>query len=78
MAGTGLSITGCLGASSGRLNNAAAIAKAAVTCAESDSEREAVRIATDLDGLLSEAATLHGAMCLLGRMSRAEERAAPG
>ncbi|WP_375461433.1 hypothetical protein [uncultured Enterovirga sp.] len=43
-----------------RLTDAAAIAKAAVTCAESGSEREAVRLSLDLDELLSEAETLTG------------------
>ena len=45
-------------------------------CAESGSEHEAIRIALDLDGLLSETTTLRGAMCLIGRMRRAE--AEPG
>jgi hypothetical protein len=53
-----------------RLGHAAAIAKGAVTCAETWSEREALRIAMDLDELISEAGTLHGALCLLGRMER--------
>lgn len=66
-----LSITTGLREISGRLTDAAAIAKASVTCAESGSEREALNIAMDLDELLSEAATLHGALCLLGRMERA-------
>ena len=54
-----------------QLVDASAIAKPAVVCAESGSDREALRIAMDLDELLSEAATLHGAMCLLGRLERA-------
>ena len=70
MSGSGLSIRACLGEISERLTDAAAIAKAAVTCAESGSEREALRIAMDLDELLNEASTLHGAVCLIGRMSR--------
>ena len=65
-----MDITTCLEALSTRLVDAAAIGKAAVTCAQSGSEREAVRIAMDLDGLLNEAQTLHGAVCLLGRMDR--------
>ena len=77
MSGSGLSITGCLSEISERLTDAAAIAKAAVVCAESGSEREALRIAMDLDELLSEAETLHGAMCLIGRMSRSGERPPP-
>jgi len=39
-----ISITGCLREISGRLTDAAAVAKAAVTCAESGSEHQAVRI----------------------------------
>ena len=74
MSGSGLSIRGCLGEISGRLTDAAAIAKAAVSCAESGSEREALRIAMDLDKLLNEATTLHGAVCMIGRMRR---RSAP-
>lgn len=62
MSGTGLSVRACLDEISERLTDAAAIAKAAVTCAESGSEREALRIAMDLDELLSDAATLHGAI----------------
>lgn len=65
-----LSIRACLGEISERLTDAAAIAKAAITCADSGSEGEALKIAMDLDELLSEAATLHGAMCLIGRMHR--------
>ena len=70
MSEAGLSITTCLGEISARLTDAAAIAKAAVVCAQSGSEREALRIAMDLDELLSEAGTLHGAVCLIGRMQR--------
>ena len=79
MSTAGLSITACLAEISARLTDAAAIAKAAVVCAESGSEREALRIAMDLDELLSEAGTLHGAVCLIGRMSRSREGSpAPG
>jgi hypothetical protein len=67
---SGAEYTTCLGEISSRLTDAAAIAKAAVVCAESGSEREALRIAMDLDELLSEAGTLHGAVCLIGRMQR--------
>jgi hypothetical protein len=78
MSVAGLSITACLSEISLRLTDAAAIARAAVTCAESGSEREALRIAMDLDELLHEAETLHGAVTLIGRMSRKEElRAKP-
>ena len=72
MAEGGLDITTCLEAISRRLVDAAAVAQAAVTCARSGSEREAVRIAMDLDLLLNESQTLHGAVCLIGRMERAE------
>lgn len=75
MSRSGLSITGCLTEISARLTDAAAIAKAAVVCAESGSEHEAVRIAMDLDELLNEASTLHGAVCMVGRMDR--DRAGP-
>jgi hypothetical protein len=54
-----------------RLTDAAAIAKGAVACAEAGSEREALRIAMDLDELLHEVRTLHGATILLGRMDPA-------
>lgn len=69
--GPRLSITACLGEISGRLTDAAAIAKAALACAEAGSEREAVRIAMELDELLAEADTLHHAVCLLARLQRA-------
>lgn len=69
MATVNLSITTCLVEMSTRLSDAAAIAKAAVTCASSGSEREALRIAMDLDRLLHEVQTLHGAVCLIGRMT---------
>lgn len=65
-----MSITVGLREISSRLVDAAAIAKAAVVCAESGSEREALRIAMDLDECLNEAQTLHGAVCLFGRMDR--------
>ena len=64
-------MTECLRAISSRLGDGATIAKAALVCAESGSEREAVRIALNLDQLLHEAGTLHGAMALIGRMERA-------
>lgn len=73
MSGSGLSITGCLKEISTRLTDAAAIAKAAVVCAESGSEGEALRIAMDLDELINEASTLHGAVCLVGRMDRGRD-----
>ena len=79
MSVAGLSISACLSEISLRLTDAAAIARAAVTCAESGSEREALRIAMDLDELRHEAQTLHGAVTLIsqggaaskaGRLSR--------
>ena len=74
--GAGLSIPACLDAISARMTDAAAIARAAVTCADAGSEREAVRIVLDLDELLREATTLHGALCLIGRMARRADRPA--
>ena len=76
MAEGGMDITSCLEAISRRLVDAAAVAQASVTCARSGSEREALRIAMDLDLLLNESQTLHGAVCLIGRMGRAEATAA--
>lgn len=70
-----LSIATCLAEISTRMTDAAAVAKAARTCAEAGSEREALRIAMDLDEMLAEVATLHGAMRFIGRMHR--QRAAP-
>ena len=67
MAQGGVDITACLEALSQRLVDAAAIAQAAVTCARSGSQREAVGISMQLDLLLGEAQTLHGAVCLLSR-----------
>ena len=66
----GLSVVGCLTEISARLTDAAAIARAAVNCAESGSEREALRIVLDLDEKLHEARTLHEAVILLGRLRR--------
>ena len=73
MSVTGLSITACLHEMSSRLADAAAIGKAALVCAEHGSEREGLRIAMDLDELLHQVQTLHGAVCLIGRMSRQDE-----
>lgn len=69
----GLSITVGLRELSTRVTDAAAILTAAVVCAESGSEREALRIAMDIDELLHEAQTLHGAVCLIGRMQRRDK-----
>jgi hypothetical protein len=73
MSAAGLNVTACLSEISGRPSDAAAIAKAAVTCAESGSEHEAIRIAIDLDELLYEVQTLHGALCLVGRIMRSQD-----
>jgi hypothetical protein len=67
---TSLSVTAGLIAICARLTEAAAPAKAALVCARAGSEREAVRIVLDLDVPLSEAQTLHGAICLIGRINR--------
>lgn len=65
-----LSITSGLREISRRLGEAAAIARGAVACAENGSEDQALRIVMDLDELLQETQTLHGAVRLLGRMQR--------
>lgn len=81
MSRPGLSITACLTEISLRLTEAAAIAKAALACAEAGAEREGLRIAMDLDVPLSEAGTLHAAACLIGSLERSaecrSERSAP-
>lgn len=51
-----------------RLGETAAIARAAVTCAESGSEHEAVRLSLDLDERLHEAEALHRAATLIARL----------
>ena len=65
-----ISITGCLKEISGRLTDAAAVAKAAVTCAESGSEHQAVRIVLDVEEMIHEASTLLNGITLLNRMRR--------
>lgn len=74
MSRTGPSTTACLHEMCIRLSDAAAIAKAAVACAEAGSEHQAVQIIVDLDTRLHETTTLHGAVCLIGWITRAEER----
>ena len=69
MSNVDLIITTCLAETSIRLNDAAAIAKVAVTYATAGFKREALRIAMDSDRLLHEVQTLHGAVCLIGRMT---------
>lgn len=57
-----------------RLDRAAALARAAVACAEAGAEDDAVRMTLelDLDVLLSEAGTWHAALSLLKRKAIAE------
>jgi hypothetical protein len=73
---TTISITGCLKEISGRLSDAAAVAKAAVTCAESGSECQAVKIVLDVEEMLHEASTLLNGVTLLTRMRRTNAREA--
>jgi hypothetical protein len=68
---SGLSIAGCLGEISGRLVDAAAVAKTAVTCAEAGSERQAVRIVLDVEEMIHETNTLLNGVTLMSRMERA-------
>ena len=60
---------------SGRLTEAAAIAKAAVCCAENGAEGRALKIALDLEEPLREANTLLNAVSLMQRISEGRERA---
>ena len=71
---TGISITGCLCEIRDRLTDAAAVAKAAVTCAESGSERQAVRIILEVEEMIHEASTLLNGVTLLNRMRRTNAR----
>lgn len=72
MSAAELSLRACLDGISARLTDAAAIAKAAVVCEESGSEREGLRIAMNIDEILHEVRSLHGAAILFGRMERNE------
>jgi len=74
---TSRSVTAAQAATSARAPDAA-LAKAALVCARAGSEREAVRIVLDLDAPLSEAPTLHGAICLIGRITRKAAEATTG
>ena len=65
---SGISITECLCEIRDRLIGAAAVAKAAVTCAESGSERQAVRIILEVEEMIHEASTLLNGVTLLNRM----------
>jgi hypothetical protein len=77
--GEQMTVTGCLRAISGRLTEAGAIAKAAVTCAESGSEDHAIRVALDVEELVREANTLLNAASLIQRKrEEGEEEVAPG
>ncbi len=62
-----VSVLALLRAMSTRLDDAAAITRAAVTCAESGAEQQAVRISLKMDALLYEAETLHRAVTLVAR-----------
>ena len=73
---TGISITGCLCEIRDRLTDAAAVAKAAVTCAENGSEHQAVRIVLEVEEMLHEASTLLNGVTLLTRMRRTNAREA--
>ena len=73
MSAAGLSITTFLKEIRARLTDAAATAGAAMTCAESGSEREALRIALNIDEVIYEVRMLHGAMILAGRLQRGED-----
>ena len=48
------------------------MARAALGCAEGGSEREALRIALDIDETIFEVKLLHGAMVLAGRIDRSK------
>lgn len=69
MSESSVTLAECLAEMSELLTDAAAVAKAAVTCAESGSEHEAIRIAMNLDEVVHEAMTLHGVMRLINRRS---------
>jgi hypothetical protein len=71
---SGISITGCLCEIRDRLTDAAAVAKAAVTCAESGSELQAVRIVLDVEEMIHEASTLLNGVTLLNRTRRTNAR----
>lgn len=70
----GMSITGCLREISDRLTNAAGIAKAARSCAETGWEPQGVTIAMDVEEILHEVGTLHAALVLMSRISRERAR----
>ena len=70
-----LSITAFLEEISTRLDAVAARARAALACAESGAEGEALRIAMDIDEVIYEVKMLHGAMRLAARRQR--NRATP-
>jgi hypothetical protein len=65
-----LSITAFLVEISTRLDAVAARARAALSCAQSGSEKEALRIAMDIDEVIYEVKMLHGAMRLAARSGR--------
>lgn len=53
-----------------RLNDAAAVAQAALVCAEREAEREAIGIVADLDSLLHDVSSLHNALLVTRRPRR--------
>lgn len=68
-----LSVTTFLKEISTRLTTAVPTARAALICAESGAEREAVRIAMTFDEVVYEVKMLHGAMVLTARDQRADD-----
>jgi len=74
---SGISITGCLYEIRDRLTDAAAVAKAAVTCAESGSERQAVRIILEVEEMIHEASTLLNGVTLMRRIERGSPDRSP-
>lgn len=53
-----------------RLSEAARIAKAAEVCVQNGAIAKGIEVAMDIEQLIYEAARLHDAAALLGRMSR--------
>lgn len=66
----GLDTKAFLRETSSRLNDAAAVAQAALVCAERDAEREAIGIVADLDSLLHDISSLHSALLVTRRPRR--------
>ena len=68
-----LTLPGLLADLAQDLDAAAAVARAAVTCAEAGAIIDAMRIAIRLDVALGEAQVLHAALCLLARRTRGRD-----